>query len=99
MEAPRPSSGTPPEDPSPSRLAQEEVSRQSQLLAEVEHTSSLVVAVCFDLDSFRLGFAYGCRIRVQISKKVVNIGELRRLASQGIPDGAGIRSTIWKVPK
>ncbi|CAL9078638.1 unnamed protein product [Musa textilis] len=42
-------------------------------------------------------FAYGCRIRVQLSKKVVNIGELRRLASQGIPDAAGIRSTIWKL--
>lgn len=23
--------------------------------------------------------------------------ELRRIASQGIPDGAGIRSTVWKV--
>ena len=23
--------------------------------------------------------------------------ELRRLASQGIPDAAGIRSTLWKV--
>jgi hypothetical protein len=25
------------------------------------------------------------------------MGELRRIASQGIPDGAGIRSTVWKV--
>ena len=25
------------------------------------------------------------------------MGELRRLASQGIPDGAGIRCTVWKV--
>lgn len=23
--------------------------------------------------------------------------ELRKIASQGIPDGAGIRSTVWKV--
>lgn len=25
------------------------------------------------------------------------MGELRRVASQGIPGGAGIRSTVWKV--
>ncbi|PIN19076.1 GTPase-activating protein [Handroanthus impetiginosus] len=25
------------------------------------------------------------------------MGELRRLASQGIPDGAGIRATVWKL--
>ncbi|XP_042395474.1 TBC1 domain family member 13-like isoform X3 [Zingiber officinale] len=64
-EAPRPSSGTLSGDPNPSRLSEEDVSRQSQLLSE-------------------------------LSKKVINIEELRRLASQGIPDGAGIRSTIWK---
>ncbi|URD84136.1 TBC [Musa troglodytarum] len=43
------------------------------------------------------GFAHGCRIRVRLSKKVVNIGELRKLASQGIPDGTGIRSIVWKL--
>ncbi|KAG6789871.1 hypothetical protein POTOM_006002 [Populus tomentosa] len=32
-----------------------------------------------------------------LSKKVINMGELRRIASQGIPDGAGIRSTVWKL--
>lgn len=25
------------------------------------------------------------------------MSELRRLASQGIPDGAGVRSAVWKV--
>ncbi|THU56071.1 hypothetical protein C4D60_Mb11t13400 [Musa balbisiana] len=65
-EAPRPSVDAPPDDRSSSRLSQEEVSRQFQLLAE-------------------------------LSKKVVNIGELRRLASQGIPDGTGIRSIVWKL--
>ncbi|KAM7485813.1 hypothetical protein LguiA_001822 [Lonicera macranthoides] len=33
----------------------------------------------------------------KLSKKVINMVELRRLASQGIPDGAGIRSTVWKL--
>ncbi|KAJ4757594.1 TBC1 domain family member 13 [Rhynchospora pubera] len=33
----------------------------------------------------------------QLSKKEVDLDELRKLASQGIPDGAGIRSTVWKL--
>ncbi|XP_024985859.1 TBC1 domain family member 13 isoform X1 [Cynara cardunculus var. scolymus] len=33
----------------------------------------------------------------ELSRKIINIGELRQLASQGIPDGAGIRSTVWKL--
>ncbi|XP_052188186.1 uncharacterized protein LOC127798681 isoform X2 [Diospyros lotus] len=33
----------------------------------------------------------------ELSRKVINMGELRKLASQGIPDGAGIRSTVWKL--
>ncbi|CAK7328434.1 unnamed protein product [Dovyalis caffra] len=33
----------------------------------------------------------------ELSRKVINMGELRRIASQGIPDGAGIRSTVWKL--
>ncbi|KAK4766673.1 hypothetical protein SAY87_008315 [Trapa incisa] len=44
----------------------EEISRQSQLLAE-------------------------------LSSKVVNMRELRRLASQGIPDGSRIRPVVWKL--
>ncbi|RXH78991.1 hypothetical protein DVH24_034198 [Malus domestica] len=44
----------------------EDISRQSQLLAE-------------------------------LSREVINLRELRRISSQGIPDGAGIRSTVWKL--
>lgn len=33
----------------------------------------------------------------ELSRKVINLGELRRLASRGIPDGAGIRATVWKL--
>ncbi|XP_076915572.1 uncharacterized protein LOC143574968 [Bidens hawaiensis] len=33
----------------------------------------------------------------EISKKTINMGELQRLASLGIPDGGGIRSTVWKL--
>ncbi|KAF2299954.1 hypothetical protein GH714_006401 [Hevea brasiliensis] len=37
------------------------------------------------------------QLLTELSKKVVNIRELRRIASQGIPDGAGIRSKVWKL--
>ncbi|KAL6613974.1 hypothetical protein ACP70R_036244 [Stipagrostis hirtigluma subsp. patula] len=33
----------------------------------------------------------------QLSKKVIDLDELRMLAAQGIPDGAGVRSTVWKL--
>ncbi|KAI3980364.1 hypothetical protein MKX01_003903 [Papaver californicum] len=33
----------------------------------------------------------------ELSRKFVNIRELQKLASQGIPDGAGIRPTVWKL--
>ncbi|KAL1542992.1 TBC1 domain family member 13-like [Salvia divinorum] len=33
----------------------------------------------------------------ELSKKVINVGEMRRLALQGLPDGAGIRAMVWKV--
>nr|KAJ0204343.1 hypothetical protein LSAT_V11C500245420 [Lactuca sativa] len=32
----------------------------------------------------------------ELSRKIINMVELKRLASLGIPDGAGIRSTVWK---
>ncbi|KAH7836321.1 hypothetical protein Vadar_034677 [Vaccinium darrowii] len=37
------------------------------------------------------------QLELELSRKVVNMGELRRVASQGIPSGAGIRSTVWKL--
>ncbi|GMN63920.1 hypothetical protein TIFTF001_032979 [Ficus carica] len=37
------------------------------------------------------------QLLAELSKKVINMRELRRIASQGIPDGGGIRSTVWKL--
>jgi hypothetical protein len=34
---------------------------------------------------------------VKLSKKVIDLDELRILAAQGVPDVAGVRSTVWKV--
>ncbi|KAL7251183.1 hypothetical protein ACSBR1_013085 [Camellia fascicularis] len=42
-------------------------------------------------------FSRQAQLLQELSRKVVNMGELRRLASQGVPDGAGIRSTVWKL--
>lgn len=33
----------------------------------------------------------------QLSKKVIDLDELRMLAAQGVPDGAAVRPTVWKV--
>jgi hypothetical protein len=32
-----------------------------------------------------------------LSKKVIDLDELRMLAAQGVPDAAGVRATVWKV--
>ncbi|KAK9081151.1 hypothetical protein Syun_030514 [Stephania yunnanensis] len=37
------------------------------------------------------------QLLMELSRKVINMRELRRLASQGIPDGAGVRPTVWKL--
>ncbi|KAF6166409.1 hypothetical protein GIB67_034960 [Kingdonia uniflora] len=37
------------------------------------------------------------QLLAELSRKVVNMHELRRLASQGIPDCSGIRPTVWKL--
>ncbi|KAF7837001.1 TBC1 domain family member 13 [Senna tora] len=37
------------------------------------------------------------QLLAELSRKVIDIRELRRIACQGIPDGAGIRSTVWKL--
>lgn len=33
----------------------------------------------------------------QLSRKVMDMRELRRIACQGVPDTPGLRSTLWKV--
>ncbi|GLT28857.1 hypothetical protein SLA2020_037610 [Shorea laevis] len=42
-------------------------------------------------------FSRQAQLLAELSKKVINMMELRRIALQGIPDGAGIRSTVWKL--
>ncbi|KAL8162903.1 hypothetical protein V2J09_014392 [Rumex salicifolius] len=37
------------------------------------------------------------QLLVELSKKMVDMREVRRLASMGIPDGASIRATVWKL--
>ncbi|RCV28658.1 hypothetical protein SETIT_5G421000v2 [Setaria italica] len=37
------------------------------------------------------------RVFAALSKKVIDLDELRMLAAQGVPDAAGVRSTVWKL--
>lgn len=37
------------------------------------------------------------QLLAELSRKVIDMRELRRIASQGIPDSPGLRSTIWKL--
>ncbi|KAF1887821.1 hypothetical protein Lal_00023829 [Lupinus albus] len=37
------------------------------------------------------------QIMAELSKRVIDMRELRRLACQGIPDSPGIRSIVWKL--
>ncbi|KAL9232776.1 hypothetical protein vseg_007845 [Gypsophila vaccaria] len=37
------------------------------------------------------------QLLVEVSKKVINMKEVRRLAAMGVPDGPGVRSTVWKL--
>ncbi|XP_061372983.1 uncharacterized protein LOC133315393 isoform X2 [Gastrolobium bilobum] len=37
------------------------------------------------------------QLLAELSRKVIDMRELRRLACQGVPDAAGIRSTVWKL--
>ncbi|KAM7261428.1 hypothetical protein ACFE04_008795 [Oxalis oulophora] len=37
------------------------------------------------------------QLLIELSRKVINMNELRRIVCQGIPDGSGVRSTVWKL--
>ncbi|KAF3783447.1 TBC1 domain family member 13 [Nymphaea thermarum] len=37
------------------------------------------------------------RFLAELSKRVIDLTELRKLAAQGVPDSSGIRSIVWKV--
>ncbi|KAK9671491.1 hypothetical protein RND81_12G033400 [Saponaria officinalis] len=37
------------------------------------------------------------QLLVEVSKKFINMKEVRRLAAMGLPDGPGVRSTVWKL--
>ncbi|KAH9617648.1 hypothetical protein KSS87_012244 [Heliosperma pusillum] len=41
--------------------------------------------------------AHHSQLILQVSKKVVNVKEIRSLATMGVPDTPGLRSTVWKL--
>ncbi|ANM60993.1 Ypt/Rab-GAP domain of gyp1p superfamily protein [Arabidopsis thaliana] len=42
-------------------------------------------------------FSRQAHVSAELSKKVINMKELRSLALQSLPDSPGIRSTVWKL--
>ncbi|GAB2227855.1 hypothetical protein Droror1_Dr00009682 [Drosera rotundifolia] len=41
--------------------------------------------------------ARNAQLFVELSKKIVNMREVRRLVSMGVPDGTSVRPTLWKL--
>ncbi|CAL5214098.1 unnamed protein product [Lathyrus oleraceus] len=41
--------------------------------------------------------SHQAQLLTELSRKVMDMRELRRIACQGVPDSAGIRSTLWKL--
>ncbi|CAK8578486.1 unnamed protein product [Lathyrus sativus] len=41
--------------------------------------------------------SHQAQLVTELSRKVMDMRELRRIACQGVPDSAGIRSTLWKL--
>ncbi|KAI3518526.1 hypothetical protein L1887_07331 [Cichorium endivia] len=50
-----------------------------------------------DISSYVEDVSRQSQLLEELSRKIINIGELRQLSLLGIPDGAGIRSTVWKL--
>ncbi|KAI3723431.1 hypothetical protein L2E82_34999 [Cichorium intybus] len=50
-----------------------------------------------DISSYVEDVSRQSQLLEELSRKIINIGELRQLSLLGIPDGSGIRSTVWKL--
>ncbi|XP_071736350.1 uncharacterized protein [Rutidosis leptorrhynchoides] len=73
-------------------------------LPATTRTEARVSSICssssssdFEFSSSLEVYSRQTQLLQELSKKIINIGELRQLASLGILDTAGIRSTVWKL--
>ncbi|XP_057431953.1 uncharacterized protein LOC130724688 isoform X2 [Lotus japonicus] len=83
----------PPEPPSPPPpVIHDSRTRHNGITTSPPSSSS--ASSSDDISHSRQGHA---QLLAELSRKVIDMRELRRLASQGIPDASGLRSTVWKL--
>ncbi|XP_030922804.1 TBC1 domain family member 13-like isoform X3 [Quercus lobata] len=72
-------------------------SKEAEVVVEAEAEAEAEIETHAPVGPSAEDISRQAQLLSEISKKVVNMRELRRIASQGIPDTAGIRSTVWKL--
>ncbi|XP_050897711.1 uncharacterized protein LOC127122874 [Lathyrus oleraceus] len=95
----------PPEPPSPPPVTVEEDPPLIQHrtnhngIATSSPSSSSSSASTSSADDMSISRRAQCQAQLlaELSRKVIDMRELRRIASQGIPDFPGLRSTVWKL--
>ncbi|KAG2726494.1 hypothetical protein I3843_01G110800 [Carya illinoinensis] len=89
---------TPPAPPSPTRVEPEKPPETKDSPSNDSHSSDLSYNdISEEVDSSTVDISRQSQLLAEISKKVINIRDLRRISSQGIPDIPGIRSMVWKL--
>ncbi|TXG72604.1 hypothetical protein EZV62_001183 [Acer yangbiense] len=83
----------PPPVPAPVVVSTKEDPPTPQLIVDIHSFSNRNRNSSDDED----GGSDQTQLLTELTKKVINIREVRRIASQGIPDGGGVRSTVWKL--
>ncbi|XP_012572282.1 uncharacterized protein [Cicer arietinum] len=80
---------SPPQPPSPPLVVQDPPPTQviEESRSEDHHDAS---PSAFDI-------SHQAQLLAELSRKVMDMRELRRIACQGVPDSPGIRSTLWKL--
>lgn len=94
--SPTPSPAPPPPLPPPVRT-QPNGGRKSDASNSSAPSPSASASASPSLSPSPEEIARQAQLLVELSKKVINLREVRRLASMSIPDAPGIRPTVWKL--
>lgn len=82
---------SPPQPPSPPIVVQDPPTKQIiEDSRSDDHHDHDVPPSAYDV-------SHHAQLLTELSKKVMDMRELRRISCQGVPDSAGIRSTLWKL--
>lgn len=82
---------SPPQPPSPPIVVQDPPPKQIiEDSRSDDHHDHDVPPSAYDV-------SHHAQLLAELSKKVMDLRELRRISCQGVPDSAGIRSTLWKL--